>query len=139
MFNLNYYFVDAGENYCTIAEYNLMVSLRDAILENNLAQLKLIKEYIKQSFKKKCIFSPIEEFKIVLVNKVDKMTIESAVEDIDTLVAKEPLFSNSIYDAYVMTEGQALSIKYRVVPNQVEHRYLRYEYIKSPTKQKKKF
>ncbi len=139
MFNLNYYFVDVGDNYCTIAEYNLVFSLRDAILNDNLAQLKLIKEYIKQSFKKKCVFSPVEEFKVVIVNKANKMAIESEVEDLSTNSVIEPLFENEIYNAYLMTPKQALTVKCQVVPNQIEHRYIKYQYIKSPSKQKRKY
>lgn len=139
MFNLNYYFVDVGDNYCTIAEYNLVFSLREAILNDNLAQLKLVKEYIKQSLKKKCVFSPVEEFKVVLVNKANKMAIESEVEETATHSIIEPLFENDSYDAYIMTPTQALTVKCQVVPNQIEHRYIGYQYIKSPAKQKRKY
>lgn len=138
MFNLNYYLVDVGDNYCTIAENDLMFDLQDAIVNDNLAQLKLIKEYMKQSLKKKCAFSSMKEFKIVLVNKAYKMAIESEVEDVSTRECVEPLFENKMYNAYLMTPKHALTIRCQVVPNQIEHRYIKYQDFKLSAKQKTK-
>lgn len=138
MLNLNYYFVDVGENYCTISEYNLILSLRDAVLNKDLVQLKLIKEYIRQSLKTKNSFSPVDEFKVVLVNKSDKMSIESEVEEVETHSIVEPLFDNENYTAYIMQPQHVLSIECQVVPHEIEHRFIRYEYIRSAAKRKRK-
>lgn len=138
MLNLNYYFVDVGENYCFISERNCLISLKEAFFENNSTELKLAREVLVHTFKKKCVFSSDEEFKMVFVNKVGKMFIESQVEDCATKAEIEPLISTKKYDIYKMTPGQRLDIQCQVVVNEQENRNLNYDSI-VPTKKAKKF
>lgn len=134
MLNLNYYFVDVGENYCFITERSCLISLRDILLDNDSNQLKIAKEFLTHAFKKNCIFSKEEEFKMVFVNKVGKMLCESYVENNETMERFDPIAISGKYDAYTIMPGQNLYVKCQVVKNAIENRYLSYESIRASKK-----
>lgn len=136
MLDLNYYFVDVGENYCTISERNCWISLRDAYLRNDSAQLKVAKELIVRNLKG--MFKQSYEYKIVFVNKLGKMFIVSQVEDSLTKAEIEPLVSSSEYDIYLMLPNHDLSVQCQVIEHEVEYRFLKYEDIRVPKKRKVK-
>lgn len=142
MLNLNYYFVDVGENYCSISERNCLISLREALLEKNSNQLKIVREFLTHAFKKNCMFSKEEEFKIVFVNKVGKIFIESYVEDTKTRVRTDPIVSSKKFDVYMMIPGQDLNVTCQVIKQETENRNIPYETIVLPRKnntRKKKY
>ena len=137
MLNLNYYFIDVGENYCRISERSCFISLRDAIKEKDTEKLKLAKEIIKRNFKRKYMHEPSEEFKMVYINKVDKLSVETIVDTAENPKIKlDALVSCPDYDLYLMSPGQSLCVRCQVRRNEVEIRNLSYDNIKSPKRKK---
>lgn len=132
MLNYNYYYVDVGENYCHVSERNCLISVRDALASKDKNQLKIAREVLVHSFKERSHLSQDGEFKMVLVNKLGKMLIESYVEDIETKVTYEPFVSCKEYDAFIVFPKQELTIKCEVVPYETEYRNLPYDDIKPP-------
>ncbi len=138
MLNLNYYFVDVGDNYCEIAPRSCVLSLRDAILEKDKNSLIVMREFIVNTFKKKSFVSPMEEFKMVFVNKQGKLDVETEVQNDEDRSLVDALVHSGKYDIYLMTPGQTLSVKCTVYPNHIEYRSIRYDYLRSPEKKVKK-
>lgn len=132
MLNLNYYFVDVGDNYCEIAPRSCVLSLRDAILEKDKDSLTVMRQFIVNSFKKKSFVSPMEEFKMVFVNKQGKLAVESEVQNDEDRSVVDAIVQSGKYDIYLMTPGQTLSVKCTVYPNHIEYRNIQYDYICSP-------
>ena len=123
MLNLSYYFVDVGENYCNISQRSCIISLKDAIKNKDIENLKLAKEIIKRNFKKKYLHEHSQEYKMVYVNKADKLFIETTVDAASNPRVKvEPLFSCPTYDLYLMSPGQSLCVRCQVLENEVEIR-----------------
>lgn len=129
MLNLNYYFIDVGENYYTIAERSCLRSLTETLREKAVIKLKIAKEFVVRNFKDKCILSPDAECKTVFVNKVGKIFVETNVETERNGEKIAPIVITDNFDVYIMTPGQYLSIRCQVRENQVENRYLGYRSI----------
>lgn len=129
MLNLNYYFIDVGENYYTIAERSCLRSLTETLREKAVIKLKIAKEFIVRNFKDKCILSPDAECKTVFVNKVGKIFVETNVETERNGEKISPIVTTDNFDVYIMTPGQFLTIRCQVRENQVENRYLGYRSI----------
>lgn len=137
MLNLSYYFVDVGENYCNISQRSCIISLKEAIKNKDIENLKLAKEIIRRNFKKKYLHEPSQEYKMVYVNKVDKLFVETTVDTASNPRIKvEPLFSCPTYDLYLMSPGQSLCVRCQVLENEVEIRNLSYDSIKSPKRKR---
>ena len=137
MLNLSYYFVDVGENYCNISQRSCIISLKDAIKNKDIENLKLAKEIIRRNFKKKYLHEHSQDYKMVYVNKADKLFIETTVDAASNPRVKvEPLFSCPTYDLYLMSPGQSLCVRCQVLENEVEIRNLSYDSIKSPKKKR---
>lgn len=129
MLNLNYYFVDVGENCYTIAERSCLRSLTETLREKAVIRLKIAKEFVIRNFKDKCIIKPEAECKTVFVNKVGKIFVETSVETERGGESIAPIVTTDNFDVYIMTPGQYLTIKCQVHENQVENRYLSYKTI----------
>ena len=138
MINFRYYFVDVGENYCYIDENNGIINLRDAIINKDKEQLKIAKEIIKHNFKMKYLHESSQEFKMVYVNKADKLYIDTEVSTIgNAREIIEPLVSEQNYDLYLMSPGQNLCVRCMVRENEEEIRNLSYSSIRKPIKAKR--
>ncbi len=137
MLNLNYYFIDVGENYYSITERSCMRSLTETLREKAIIKLKIAKEFIVRNFKDKCILSPDAECKTVFVNKVGKRFVETNVETERNGEHIAPIVTTNNFDVYIMTPGQYLTIRCQVHENQVENRYLSYRSISADVSLKK--
>ena len=131
MLNLNYYFIDVGENCYSIMERSCLRSLTETMQEKAVIRLKIAKEFIIRNFKDKCIIKPEAECKTVFVNKVGKIFVETSVEIERGGDLIAPVVTTDNFDVYIMTPGQYLTIKCQVHENQVENRYLSYNTIRA--------
>ena len=129
MFDLTYYLIDVGENYCHIHEKNAILSISEAFFKKEKDKLQLIKELLIQSVKKKAANSNSEEFKVVAINKKDKLSVESEVEDETTNTVVAPIISNDTQDVYIVKQGYGVSIECQVIERQTEIRYMKYDSI----------
>lgn len=137
MLNLNYYFIDVGENYYSITERSCLRSLTETLREKAVIKIKIAKEFIVRNFKDKCIFSPDAECKTVFVNKVGKIFVETGVETERNGEQIAPIVTTDNFDVYIMTPGQFLTIRCQVYENQVENRYLEYKSIRADISKKR--
>ncbi len=137
MLNMNYYFIDVGENYYSITERNCLFSLAETRLEKVVIRLKIAKEFIIRDFKDNCIFSFKAECKTVFVNKVGKISVETSVENGRNGDLVEPIATTDRFDVYIMTPGQYITVRCKVHDNQVENRYLSYKSIKADKSKRK--
>ena len=139
MFNLSYYFIDVGENLCEIYEMNLLFSITESIKKKDKARLMLIKEVIKNTFKKMSPTSELTDFKVVFINKRGKITLESEVNDSLTFQNVEPVVVTEANDIYIVRPGQSVSIRAQINPNEFEIRYINFDEIKSTHKVQKNY
>ena len=136
MLDFNYYFIDVGQNYCLISYRNHLVSLKEALVNRNQVELKLARETIAKNLKNKYLFG--DSSKMVMVNKRDKIFVESYVEDEQTRVRYEPIISCESCDVYIVKPGQGVMVTCQVVEREVENRYITYDALKPATKRNTK-
>lgn len=136
MLDFNYYFIDVGQNYCLISYRNHLVSLKEALVNKNKVELKLAREAIVKKFRNNYLSG--DNSKMVMVNKKDKIAVESYVEDEQTRVRYEPIISCENCDVYIVKPGQGVVVICQVVEREVEHRYITYDALKSVTKRNTK-
>lgn len=132
MLNLNYYFVDVDENSCLIAEMDLDLDIRGLILARNKMLLNLAKEYITRTFRRRLPFVQEEEFKVVFVNKQDKLSVEAQIADSEThRPVESPAVATQNYEIFFINPGQELHVECQIVPRETEIRSIEYDKIKA--------
>lgn len=136
MLDFNYYFIDVGQNYCLISYRNHLVSLKEALVNKNQVELKLAREAIAKNFRNNYLSG--DSSKMVMVNKRDKIFVESYVEDERTRVRYEPIISCESCDVYIVKPGQGVMVTCQVVEREVENRYITYDALKPATKRNTK-
>lgn len=129
MLKLNYYFIDVGENSCTILQKNFLFSIKDVICERDMPRAELIKEVISRNFKSKSPLFSQQDFKIVFVNKFGKRRVKTEIVDLKTNRHIDPTMTCKKYDIFIIEPNQRLDIECQVMKNEVEIRALRYETI----------
>lgn len=132
MLNFDYYFVDVGENYCTISKRNATINLVEAFKQDDKVKLIIAKKILIGKFKKSTPFFKEEEFKIVLVNKEDKLRIAAEVVNESTSKRTEPIADKEGYFVFTMSPADQLNVKCQVYPKETEYRSLSYKYVREP-------
>ncbi len=127
MLELKCYLVDVGENSCEIFEKNMVIDFFDALKSKNIAKLKIFKEYIITSFKNKNSSTENNDFKVVYVNKKDKMDIGAEVVDLSSEASISPIKNTDNFDLFLMNKNHRLDIRCQVVEHEVEYRSLLYK------------
>lgn len=130
MLILNYYFVDVDENSCMIAEKKLEIDLGQVLKSKNKALLILTREYITRTVRRIVPWMEGEEFKLVFVNKQDKISVEADVADSETHKVKEgPIASTKKHEIFFVSPEQELNIACQVLPMETEIVSMRYDKI----------
>lgn len=120
MFELNYYFVDVGENFCQVRERTADIALKDAFSDKATCMRAFAREYIRLKLKEMLI-SDCDVYKFVAVNKVGKLSIESRVENMVTDETVEPFFSSASLDIFKVHPEEQLYVVCSVVDKHYEH------------------
>lgn len=141
MLELKYYLVDVGENSCEIFEKNMVIDFFEALKSKNTAKLKIFKEFIIDNIKNKNFGRENNDFKVVYVNKKDKMDIGTEVVDLSNKTSVSPIKNTDNFDLFIMNKNHRLDIRCQVVECEIEYRSLLYNDIsktrKSHVKRKK--
>ena len=115
MFELNYYFVDVGDNFCQIRERTTDIALKDAFSDKGTSKAAFARKYIRLKLREMFI-SDCDVYKFVAVNKADKLTIESRVENTITDEVVEPFYSTDTIDLFMVHPEEQLYVICSVIP-----------------------
>lgn len=137
MFELNYYFVDVGDNFCEVRERTANIALRDAFSDKGEAYNAFARKFIRLKLKEMLI-SDCDVYKFVAVNKVDKLSIKSRVENIMTQEVREPIYSTDKMDMYMIHPEEELYMICSVIPRNFEHVVIGFEQLYDPYSETKK-
>ncbi len=129
MLDLNYYFVDVGQNTCEITKRHIAIDIFDAMLKKDKVRLKIARELLLAHVKNRSKFLQNDDFKLVGVLKCNKIWTQSEVIRMETRENVEPLISNDERDVYIMRPGERLDVTCQVVKWEIENRSLPYETI----------
>ena len=131
MFELNYYFVDVGDNFCEVRERTADIALKDAFSDKGQAKNAFARKYIRLKLKEMLI-SDCDVYKFVAVNKVGKLSIRSRVENIITDEEVEPFFESEDFDIFMVHPEEQLYVICSVIPNKIEHVVVDFDNIIDP-------
>ena len=131
MFELNYYFVDVGDNFCEVRERTADIALKDAFSDKGEARNAFARKYIRLKLKEMFI-SDCDVYKFVAVNKADKLSIESRVENKITDEVVEPFYSTDKYDLFMVHPEEQLYVICSVIPRNYEHVLVDYDQLYDP-------
>ena len=131
MFELNYYFVDVGDNFCQIRERTTDIALKDAFSDKGTSKTAFARKYIRLKLKEMLI-SDCDVYKFVAVNKADKLSIESRVENKITDEVVEPFYSTDKYDLFMVHPEEQLYVICSVIPRNYEHVLVDYDQLYDP-------
>ena len=137
MFELNYYFVDVGDNFCEVRERTADIALKDAFSDKGEARNAFARKYIRLKLKEMFI-SDCDVYKFVAVNKVGKLSIESRVENIMTQEVVEPFYSDDSLDFFMVHPEEELYTICSVIPRNFEHVVIGFEQLYDPFSKKSK-
>ena len=131
MFELNYYFVDVGDNFCEVRERTADIALKDAFSDKGTSKTAFARKYIRLKLKEMLI-SDCDVYKFVAVNKVGKLSIESRVENIMTQEVVEPFYSDDSLDFFMVHPEEQLYVICSVIPRNYEHVLVDYDQLYDP-------
>jgi hypothetical protein len=131
MFELNYYFVDVGDNFCEVRERTADIALKDAFSDKGTSKTAFARKYIRLKLKEMLI-SDCDVYKFVAVNKADKLSIESRVENKITDEVVEPFYSTDKYDLFMVHPEEQLYVICSVIPRNYEHVLVDYDQLYDP-------
>ena len=131
MFELNYYFVDVGDNFCQVRERTTDIALKDAFSDKGTSKAAFARKYIRLKLREMFI-SDCDVYKFVAVNKADKLSIESRVENKITDEVVEPFYSTDKYDLFMVHPEEQLYVICSVIPRNYEHVLVDYDQLYDP-------
>jgi hypothetical protein len=131
MFELNYYFVDVGDNFCEVRERTTDIALKDAFSDKGTNKTAFARKYIRLKLKEMLI-SDCDVYKFVAVNKAGKLTIESRVENKYTDEVVEPFYSTDTFDLFMVHPEEQLYVICSVIPRNYEHVLVDYDQLYDP-------
>lgn len=136
MFELNYYFVDVGDNFCQVRERTANIALRDAFSDKGEAYNTFARKYIRLKLKEMLI-SDCDVYKFAAVNKANKLSIKSRVENTITDEVVKPYFSTDSLDLYMVHPEEQLYIICSVIPRNYEHVVVGFDELYDPFSERK--
>lgn len=131
MFELNYYFVDVGDNFCEVRERTTDIALKDAFSDKGTNKTAFARKYIRLKLKEMLI-SDCDVYKFAAVNKAGKLTIESRVENKYTDEVVEPFYSTDTFDLFMVHPEEQLYVICSVIPRNYEHVLVDYDQLYDP-------
>lgn len=137
MFELNYYFVDVGDNFCEVRERTADIALKDAFSDKGEARNAFARKYIRLKLKEMLI-SDCDVYKFVAVNKVGKLSVKSRIDNDSQLDIVEPFYSSDEMDIYIIRPKEELYIICSVKPKNLEHVAIPFDRLFDPCSPKKK-